>query len=342
MTSTPLTTVIIDTYNYGWFIEQAIDSVLSQEFPPEQLEVIVVDDGSTDDTAERVSKYGSRIKYLKKENGGQASAFNLGFAESRGDLIVLLDADDYFLPGKLRRVFEEFQTHPDVGMVYHRLPQMHPGGVIVPATQFETLSGFLPADAQKLAKYRVHQTSCLAFRCSLLQEIFPIPESMRIQADAYLQLIAVLLAPIRTIAEDLAVYRIHGRNLCASDFQASDAEGARRLVDGSNIVRLEVQNWIRARRLRTSRSKTLRLLDGLMFLPIEQQFRFETPGRLRYFRFLVRKNYAFGPIQRRFYTAAKYIVALAALLVGYKKYALVHAWCGKALNSFRSVAGERG
>src|SRR5229473_4326167 len=215
----PLTTVLIDTYNYGRFIEQAIESVLSQDSPEEQLEIIVVDDGSTDDTAQRVSKYGSRIKYLQKQNGGQASAFNLGFAHASGDFIVLLDADDYFLPGKLRRVFEAFQTHPDVGMVYHRFPQMHAGGVMVPATEFKALSGFLPEDAQKLSKYRAHQTSCLAFRRGVLREIFPIPESMRIQADAYFELVAVLITPVLAIEEDLAVYRIHGKNLCAGDFQ---------------------------------------------------------------------------------------------------------------------------
>src|ERR1700739_3121282 len=174
MATAPLTTVLIDTYNYGRFIKQAIDSVLSQDFPAEQLELIVVDDGSTDDTEQCVKTYGSRIKYLKKENGGQASAFNLGFEQARGDFIVLLDADDYFLPGKLRRVCEAFQSHPDVGMVYHRFPQMHNGGVMVPATEFEALSGFLPEDARKLSRYRAHQTSCLAFRRSILQEIFPI------------------------------------------------------------------------------------------------------------------------------------------------------------------------
>src|SRR5216684_8983164 len=124
MATVPLTTVLIDTYNYGRFIEQAIESVLTQDFPEEQLEIIVVDDGSTDDTAERMKKYGSRIQYLKKHNGGQASALNLGFAQALGEFIVLLDADDYFLPGKLRRVCEAFQTHPDVGMVYHRFPQI--------------------------------------------------------------------------------------------------------------------------------------------------------------------------------------------------------------------------
>src|SRR5271169_1494414 len=71
-------TVVVDTYNYGHFIEEAVDSVLAQDFPPEQIEILVVDDGSADDTAVRVRKYGDRIQYFCKPNGGQASTLNFG------------------------------------------------------------------------------------------------------------------------------------------------------------------------------------------------------------------------------------------------------------------------
>src|SRR5262249_10958278 len=97
-------TVLVDTYNYGQYIEDAIDSVLAQEFPPEQREILVVDDGSTDDTAERVRKYGDRIQFFCKPNGGQASALNFGIARAQGEIVALLDGDDYWLPGKLQRV----------------------------------------------------------------------------------------------------------------------------------------------------------------------------------------------------------------------------------------------
>src|SRR6266436_4803621 len=117
--SVPLVSVVIDTHNYGRFIEECIDSVLSQDFPADQMEVVVVDDGSTDDTAERIKKYGSRIRYFYKSNGGQASAFNLGFAKARGEIIALLDADDYWLPGKLGRIVAEFESQPEAGLVYH-------------------------------------------------------------------------------------------------------------------------------------------------------------------------------------------------------------------------------
>src|SRR5215831_667914 len=104
--SLPLISVLITTHNYGRFIEEAIESVLSQDFPSDQVEILVVDDGSTDDTPERVKKYGLRIRYLYKPNGGQASALNFGIARACGEFIALLDADDLFLPGKLRRIIQ--------------------------------------------------------------------------------------------------------------------------------------------------------------------------------------------------------------------------------------------
>src|SRR5258708_3106417 len=121
----PPITVLITTYNYGGFIEETIDSVLGQEFPPDQVQIVVVDDGSTDDTAERLKKYGSRIEYFRKANGGQASALNLGIAKARGEILALLDADDLFLAGKLERGREEFERNPELGMVYHRMQEWH-------------------------------------------------------------------------------------------------------------------------------------------------------------------------------------------------------------------------
>jgi glycosyltransferase involved in cell wall biosynthesis len=327
-------TVLIDTYNYGHFIDQALDSVLSQGLPPEKLEVIVVDDGSTDDTAERVSKYGSRVKYLRKQNGGQASAFNLGFAHARGEVIALLDADDYFLPGKLRRLLETFAAHPEVGMVYHRFPRLF-SDTIAPAEGFEPISGFLPDDPQALSRYRSHPTSSLAVKTTILQQILPLPESMRISADAFLDLAAVLLTPVCALSEDLAVYRIHKGNLFAGYFQATDVQAARRLVVCMDIVQRELRLWVRKNRDRIGKIDTDRLLDGLMFLPFEQLYQFQSPSRMQYFSFLLRKNHAFSLIEPRWYSVLKYALASSALVVSYRQYRALHAWCAKTLNALR-------
>jgi len=79
----PFFSVLIDTYNYGEFIEEAVSSALAQDFPAVEREILVVDDGSTDDTQERLRKFGEAIRYLRKPNGGQASAFNSGARHQR-------------------------------------------------------------------------------------------------------------------------------------------------------------------------------------------------------------------------------------------------------------------
>ena len=89
--SKPLVTVLIDTYNHERFIEQAIVSVLEQEFRSDEMEVIVVDDGSTDRTPEIIRRFAPRVRYLRKPNGGQASAFNLGIPETQGEIVTFLD-----------------------------------------------------------------------------------------------------------------------------------------------------------------------------------------------------------------------------------------------------------
>jgi glycosyltransferase involved in cell wall biosynthesis len=97
----PLVSVVIPTYNCAEFICEALDSVLAQTYP--RLEIIVVDDGSTDDTRKRVQMYGDRIHYIRKENGGISSARNTGIKMATGEFIALLDADDLWHPQKLER-----------------------------------------------------------------------------------------------------------------------------------------------------------------------------------------------------------------------------------------------
>src|SRR5579864_4462115 len=97
----PLISVLVDTYNHERYIEQAITSVIEQDFPAADYEIVVVDDGSTDRTPEIVRKFAPRVRLLRKENGGQASAFNAAFPELRGEIISFLDGDDWWVPRKL-------------------------------------------------------------------------------------------------------------------------------------------------------------------------------------------------------------------------------------------------
>ncbi len=92
----PLVSILINNYNYGKFLKQAVDSCLNQTY--ENIEVIVVDDGSTDDSKQIINSLCDQIIPVLKQNGGQASAINAGFRVSSGDIICLLDADDLYLP----------------------------------------------------------------------------------------------------------------------------------------------------------------------------------------------------------------------------------------------------
>lgn len=111
-----LVSVIIPTYNNAQFVCDAIDSVLSQTY--KNSEILVIDDGSTDDTRKRIEKYnGKHIKYIYQENKGLAAARNTGIKASTGELIAFLDADDMWLPEKLERQINIIKEFPDVGLV---------------------------------------------------------------------------------------------------------------------------------------------------------------------------------------------------------------------------------
>jgi glycosyltransferase involved in cell wall biosynthesis len=107
--------VVIPTYNYGRFISEAIESVLRQTYPI--FEIVVVDDGSTDNTEEIVAKFGDKVKYIKQKNGGVGLARNTGVRHSTGEFIAFLDADDIWLPHKIERQVQLLQKDGEVGLV---------------------------------------------------------------------------------------------------------------------------------------------------------------------------------------------------------------------------------
>src|SRR6516164_3747657 len=107
--------IIINSYNYARFLGQAIDSALEQTYP--YTEVIVVDDGSTDDSRAVLTGYGDRVRAVIKDNGGQASAFNAGLRVSRGEVVFFLDSDDALLSTAVARAVELFRD-PEVVKVH--------------------------------------------------------------------------------------------------------------------------------------------------------------------------------------------------------------------------------
>jgi glycosyltransferase involved in cell wall biosynthesis len=107
----PLVTVIIPTYNRGWVVQEAVDSVLDQDF--RDYELIIVDDGSNDNTQEILATYGEGITVLKQSNQGVSAARNRGIEAASGQLVAFLDSDDLWLPGKLSSQVKFFQENAD-------------------------------------------------------------------------------------------------------------------------------------------------------------------------------------------------------------------------------------
>jgi glycosyltransferase involved in cell wall biosynthesis len=229
----PFASVLIDTYNHENFIERAITSVLEQDFPASDREVIVVDDGSTDRTREILRKFRSQIRVLNKCNGGQASAFNVGIPECRGEIIAFLDGDDWWVPGKLRRVAELFASDSSLGVVGHAIIEAFNDGserVIAPERPLRLrLNSGYAADV-----FRLHRcylgTSRLALRAYVARKLLPIPESLVLEADEYLSILAAGIADVAVLTEPLTYYRLHGSNLFMSPGAGSDGERRKQRV----------------------------------------------------------------------------------------------------------------
>ena len=314
--SVPFITVLIDTYNYGHFIEQAIDSVLSQDFPAERMEVIVVDDGSIDDTGERVKKYGPKIQYFRKENGGQASAFNFGFSRSRGEIICLLDADDLWLPNKLRRTVEAFASGP-AGMVSNNYELSAPGLDGNKKSNQNLVSGNVPQKLESLLSYRVFPTSCLAFRRETLNRLLPVPEAVRIQADAFLALLVIFIAPVVALPDTLTIYRIHGENLYSSATPTTP-DRQRRINTMWKIILSEMRLWLRRNGFDPEMGAVRTFVDQWTIFQQVVEFSVDPPTRFESFCHVLLYNRTYRRQQSWKLTVINYFLALAALVCGYK------------------------
>src|SRR5678815_4359285 len=112
----PLVSVIIPTYNYAHFIGQAISSVLNQTYPKDRLQIVVLDDGSTDSTTEVVKSYvdNDKIQYYKQQNQGKANATKDAGGYCTGKYVFNLDADDFFVPNKIKSFVEMFESDPEI------------------------------------------------------------------------------------------------------------------------------------------------------------------------------------------------------------------------------------
>jgi glycosyltransferase involved in cell wall biosynthesis len=209
----PLATVVIVNYNYGAFVAAAIDSALEQSYEP--LEVVVVDDGSTDGSREIIAGYQDRIRTVLQTNAGQGAAYNTGWRAAQGEFVLFLDSDDVLTKDAIAKVVEAFKASDAVKVQFYLAQvdqNLTPLGFLLPSYKFSSMTA-----RQQIANYGYYVSppaSGNAFRKSFLDEIMPIAdeELYRHAADGYTTGLAGLNGGVLSISETLGYYRVHGNN----------------------------------------------------------------------------------------------------------------------------------
>ncbi len=205
-----LVSVVIPTYNYVRFVGEAIESALAQTWATR--EVIVVDDGSTDETPALLASYGSRIQVIRKPNGGLSSARNAGIRAARGECIALLDADDIFLPAKLERQALYLRQHPEAGAIGCGAEYFDGDGRPRPTRLFASASG-TAIDRQRnmlLRKQWVGASGSGALiPRAVLDRVGLFDEALGAAEDWDLWLRIVAEYPVYNVPEPLVRIRLH-------------------------------------------------------------------------------------------------------------------------------------
>lgn len=209
----PLVSVVIINYNYGRYLAGAVESVLSQDLPPEKYEIIVVDDGSTDDSSERIRPFLPRVCWLPKINGGQVSAFNAGVKQAAGEYIALLESDDYWNKDKLKKCLAGLEADPAAALISHWMLQEDAAGKTLPGYEYPDRPFRFSLEDITEGRIPTAGTSAVVFRADRLRPFLPLPEDLLYGADICLRLIAATLAPLANVPEILGHRRIHGANL---------------------------------------------------------------------------------------------------------------------------------
>jgi hypothetical protein len=247
----PLLSIIIDNYNYEAFLADAIDSALAQTYP--KVEVIVVDDGSTDGSRDVLERYEGRITAILKSNGGQASALNLGFEHSSGDLILFLDSDDMLAPTAADEVVKAWR--PSLAKIQYpmRVIDRHgkPMGRLMPRAPLG--EGRLDQIMLDAGYYICPPTSGNVWAKPILKQLLPVPELEWPHVDAYLHTLAPFFGEVGVIKEPLAGYRVHGESM-SSALSGSEinVQRVQRLLDDSLRQRRLLDRFAAAHNLRVS------------------------------------------------------------------------------------------
>lgn len=203
--------VIIPAYNHAEFLREAVDSALQQTVPPAQ--VIVVDDGSTDETPRILAAYGGRIRAIRQPNQGAGAARNAGLAEATGDYVAFLDSDDVWHPRKLERQLARFDADPDLGLV-HCGSACIDGTGSVTSTSLAGLDGWVAHDILRLEREVIAGPgSCIMVPSRVAREIGGFDPRLPPSEDWDFCYRVATRHRIGYVAEVLVTYRHHGRGI---------------------------------------------------------------------------------------------------------------------------------
>jgi glycosyltransferase involved in cell wall biosynthesis len=255
-----LISIVINNFNYARYLRQSIDSALAQDYP--NVEVVVVDDCSTDGSREIIARYGDRvIPVLAERNGGQAAAFNAGFAASHGTIVMLLDADDYLYPNAATEVERVWVS--GCSKVHYRLDLVSAVGEkidVYPPPEVRFDSGDVVPRLLEIGRYETSVTSGSAFSRRVLQRVLPAPEEeFRISADGYLATVAPFHGPVIAIERPLGAYRQHEANTWAPSACKDLGSRLRRCLDHDQCKHRALER--KARELSLAVSPALGLKD---------------------------------------------------------------------------------
>jgi hypothetical protein len=210
----PLVSIVLSNFNYEQYVSVAIESALAQDHP--HIEVIVVDDGSTDRSWDSIARYDGRVRTLRKSNGGQASTLNAGFRVSRGEIVLFLDSDDFLMPTAASSVVSAWAD--GCAKVQFRLAIVDQQGVrtgaTLPPADVVLPSGDLVPMIAAAGGYVCPVTSGNAYGRAVLEQLMPIPEAeFRAAADGYLNAVTPFYGKVISLQDELGAYRMHGANL---------------------------------------------------------------------------------------------------------------------------------
>jgi glycosyltransferase involved in cell wall biosynthesis len=217
MNTLPKISIITPSYNQGKFIEQTIQSVLSQNYS--DLEYIVMDGGSTDNTVEILKKYGGKLKWFSEKDKGQSDAINKGLKMATGDIVTWLNSDDYYLPETLKKVGEFFINNAKAQWVTGDYKIVDENGKEIQSfvRSYKNILRSLPFSSTLYIANYINQPSTF-WKRSLMNEVGFVNENYHLCMDYDLWLRIYQKYPLNTLNTPLSAFRIHSTSKGKSQY----------------------------------------------------------------------------------------------------------------------------